>query len=123
AVGAAHLAGLGDVEEHPGVVGPDRRARHRAVQRQVALGDLDQGLGLDRFGHHFPFVRAFAFASPTGVSHSLYRLLRPLTRSKNAFWIFVVTGPRRPRPIVRPSTSRIGVTSAAVPVKNASSAM
>src|SRR5262245_66430393 len=104
------------------MVGPDRRARHRAVQRQVTLGDLDQGLGLDRLGHHFPFVRAFAFASATGVSHSLYRLLRPLTRSKNAFWIFVVSGPRPPAPIVRSSSSRIGVTSGAVPVKHASSA-
>jgi branched-chain amino acid aminotransferase len=36
--------------------------------------------------------------------------------------IFVVTGPRLPSPITRPSTSRIGVTSAAVPVKKASSA-
>jgi hypothetical protein len=32
-------------------------------------------------------------------------------------------GPRVPLPMARPSTSRIGVTSAAVPVKKASSAM
>ena len=34
-----------------------------------------------------------------------------------------VTGPRPPLPMTRPSTSRMGVTSAAVPVKKASSAM
>ena len=43
----------------------------------------------------------------------------PLVRSK-ACCSFSVTGPRRLAPICRLSTSRIGVTSAAVPVKKAS---
>ena len=59
----------------------------------------------------------------TLVSHSAYFGLRPLTMSKNALWIFSVIGPREPAPISMRSSSRIGVTSAAVPVKNASSAM
>jgi len=57
------------------------------------------------------------------MSHSAYLGLRPFTMSKNAAWIFSVTGPRWPAPSVMRSSSRIGVTSAAVPVKNASSAM
>jgi hypothetical protein len=59
----------------------------------------------------------------TLVSHSAYLGLRPLTMSKNALWIFSVIGPREPVPISMRSSSRIGVTSAAVPVKNASSQM
>src|SRR5450759_4815033 len=59
----------------------------------------------------------------TGASQSLWRSSLPLTTSKNAFCSLRVIGPRRPAPILRPSTSRIGVTSAAVPVKKASSAM
>jgi hypothetical protein len=43
--------------------------------------------------------------------------------SKNAAWIFSVIGPREPLPISMRSSSRMGVTSAAVPEKNASSAM
>jgi hypothetical protein len=44
--------------------------------------------------------------------------------SKNALWIFSVIGPRDPSlPSSMRSSSRIGVTSAAVPVKKASSAM
>jgi len=49
--------------------------------------------------------------------------LRPFTVSKNSDCRRVVTGPRPPLPIGRLSYSRIGVTSAAVPVKKASSAM
>ena len=59
----------------------------------------------------------------TLVSHSAYLGLRPLTMSKNALWIFSVIGPRVPLPSSIRSSSRIGVTSAAVPVKNASSQM
>jgi len=40
-----------------------------------------------------------------------------------AFWTASVIGPREPEPISIPSTERTGVTSAAVPVKNNSSAM
>ena len=43
--------------------------------------------------------------------------------AKNAAWILVVIGPRAPMPICTRSSSRIGVTSAAVPVKKASSQM
>jgi hypothetical protein len=46
----------------------------------------------------------------------------PLTISKKRFCSLWVTGPLA-LPMMRPSTSRIGVTSAAVPVKKASSAM
>ena len=49
--------------------------------------------------------------------------LRPLTTSKNIDCSFSVIGPRLPAPMTRLSSSRIGVTSAAVPVKKASSAM
>src|SRR5690606_29350205 len=59
----------------------------------------------------------------TLVSQWAYLGLRPFTMSKNAFWIFSVMGPRRPAPISTRSSSRMGVTSAAVPVKKASSAM
>ncbi len=59
----------------------------------------------------------------TLVSHSAYLGLRPLTMSKNALWIFSVIGPRLPLPSSTRSSSRIGVTSAAVPVKKASSQM
>ena len=59
----------------------------------------------------------------TAVSHSAYFGLRPLTMSKNAVWIFSVIGPREPLPSSMRSSSRIGVTSAAVPVKKTSSAM
>ena len=59
----------------------------------------------------------------TLVSHSAYFGFRPLTMSKNALWIFSVIGPREPAPSSMRSSSRIGVTSAAVPVKNASSQM
>src|SRR5688572_12018913 len=103
AVRAARLTLPCHVEEHARVARPERRVRHRAVQRQVLLGD-----------------RYFFF---TGVSHLCRFLSLPVTTSKNAFWIALVTGPALPAPITRPSSSRIGVTSAAVPVKKHSSAM
>src|SRR5687767_1175410 len=101
AVRAERLAFLRHVEEHARMQRPERRARRRAVQREVLLGYFDL----------------------TGVSHLRRFLSLPVTTSKNAFWIAFVTGPALPAPITRPSSSRIGVTSAAVPVKNASSAM
>src|SRR5688500_7655521 len=101
AVGTERLALLRHVEEHARVQRPERRARRRAVQRQVLLGYFDL----------------------TGVSHFWRFLSLPVTTSKNAFWIALVTGPALPSPMTRPSSSRIGVTSAAVPVKKASSAM
>ena len=97
----ATLAFLGDVEEYPRMQRPQRRAGRRAMQRQILLGDVYL----------------------TGVSPLRRFLSLPATTSKNAFWIALVIGPALPWPIIRPSSSRIGVTSAAVPVKKASSAM
>ena len=59
----------------------------------------------------------------TGASHAVCFLSLPWTISKNAACSFWVMGPGLPDPIFRLSTSRIGVISAAVPVKNASSAI
>src|SRR5205814_4748557 len=87
-------------------------AGQRAMQRQLLLGDLDLLRGVR--------VHFLAF---TGVSQWRCFLSLPVTTSKNAFWMALVTGPALPAPIWRPSSSRIGVTSAAVPVKKASSAI
>src|SRR6267143_2578771 len=114
AVRAAGLAFSCDVEEHARMSRPQRRARQRAVQRQLLLRHLDLLGGVRRAHLPLPF---------TAVSHCRRLRSLPMTTSKNAFWIALVTGPALPAPIVRPSSSRIGVTSAAVPVKNASSAM
>src|SRR4029078_5136030 len=62
---------------------------------------------------------------PTGVvagysRNSAKRSSRPSTVAKNTSWICLVIGPRPP--IAWPSTEAIGVTSAAVPHRNASSA-
>src|SRR5690606_41923146 len=65
----------------------------------------------------------FGLKDQTLESQWWYFGVLPDTASKKAFWGWVVTGPRAPAPIWRPSISRIGVTSAAVPVKKASSAM
>jgi hypothetical protein len=59
----------------------------------------------------------------TRVSQPACLALRPYTTSKYCACSFSVNGPREPLPIMRPSNSRIGVTSAAVPVKKASSAI
>ncbi len=58
----------------------------------------------------------------TGFNQSKCSGTRPCTKSKYFDCNFSVIGPRTPEPIIRPSSSRIGVTSAAVPVKKASSA-
>src|SRR5262245_63087775 len=84
AVGTARFPFLGDVEEHARVARPEGRARQRAVQRQLLLGDLDLGR----------FIRLQRRPrSPTGVSQCLRFSSRPLTTSKKAFWIALVTGP------------------------------
>src|SRR5215475_12561989 len=57
------------------------------------------------------------------VSQALKVSSFPCTTRKNACCSLCVMGPGRPLPIVRLSTSRIGVSSAAVPVKNTSSAI
>src|SRR2546422_7347939 len=107
AVRAEHLALLGNVEEHARMARPERRSRQRAMQWQILLRHLDQA-GV--VGAH----RCFA---ATGVSQWRCFLSLPLTTSKNAFWIAWVTGPALPAPMLRPSGSRIGVASAAVPVE------
>src|SRR4051812_869880 len=102
------------VEEYARMAGPERRAGQRAVQRQVLFGHLDELRAL--YGHFPPFLA-------TAVSQCRCLRALPVTTAKNAFWIAFVTGPALPSPMVRPSSSRIGVTSAAVPVKKHSSAM
>src|SRR2546423_5825096 len=114
AVRALALARRRHVDEHARMTAPQRHLRvgaeHHARTLQVLRAHLDHGFRLLHRAHTF-------------VSHSAYFGLRPLTMSKNAFWIFSVTGPREPLPSSMRSISRMGVTSAAVPVKNASSAM
>src|SRR5215813_13407920 len=114
AVWAAGFAFFRDIEEHARMPRPQRRAGQRAVQRQLLLGHLDLPGGVGRA--HLPFPL-------TGVSQARRFRSLPVKTSKNAFWIALVTGPALPAPIWRPSSSRIGVTSAAVPVKKHSSAM
>src|SRR5258706_11421364 len=115
AVGAERFVRLRHVEEHARMARPERRAGHRAMQRQVLFRHVDEPRAVG--GAHFaPFL-------PTGVSQSRRLRSLPVTTSKNAFWIAFVTGPALPSPMTRPSSSRIGVTSAAVPVKKHSSAM
>jgi hypothetical protein len=53
----------------------------------------------------------------TGVNHPRLSGSSPRTTARNRSWIRSVTGPRRPLPTAIRSTLRIGVTSAAVPVK------
>src|SRR5882672_3206697 len=124
AVRAEHLAQLRDIEEHPRMQRPHRRLGRGAMQGKIRLGDLHDA-ARPFVGAHQAFsleTRDGAF-SLTGESQSLCLATLPATTSKKSFWILVVTGPRVPAPIVRPSSSRMGVTSAAVPVKKASSAM
>ena len=115
AIRADRLAVPERIEEDARVARPQRRNRLRAVQRQVVCGNGDAAGGIDILSH-FQFPQTLA-------SQSLRAGTLPFTTSKNRLWIFSVTGPRLPAPIWRLSTSRIGVTSAAVPVKKASSAM
>jgi uncharacterized protein len=61
--------------------------------------------------------------SSTYVSQWAYFSVSPLVAAKKAPWSSLVTGPRCPSPTTRSSTSRIGVSSAAVPVKKHSSAL
>src|SRR5258708_38161411 len=53
AVGTKRLAVLDHVEENARVPRPERRAGHRAVQRQVLLGPLDPPSGI-RIAHFPP---------------------------------------------------------------------
>src|SRR5262249_33848107 len=64
-----------------------------------------------------------AASTGIGVSHPYRSSASPLLRAEDSFWRRSVTGPRRPEPTTMRSTERIGVISAAVPVKKISSAM
>src|SRR6266850_4064275 len=104
--------------------GPHRRLRRGAMQGKIGLGDLDDAPRLLVRAHQaFSFDTFAEVFSCTGESQSLCFATLPAITSKKSFWILVVTGPRVPEPITRRSSSRMGVTSAAVPVKKASSAM
>src|SRR5580765_7677810 len=58
-------------------------------------------------------LHAWVFAAGAYSSHCAHRSVRPCTVSRYADWTSSVTGPGWP--ITWSSTSRIGVTSAAVP--------
>ena len=113
AIRALGLAAVGHVKIDLGVTVPEfhvcqrARAEHATLMVQVFGRQLNYGLAHE----------------DTFVSQCEYFGLRPLTMSKNALWIFSVIGPREPQPSSIRSSSRIGVTSAAVPVKKASSLM
>src|SRR4030065_2099049 len=117
AIGARRIAARLDGQVDARVRIPVCVLRHRAVQGQVALGDHDDALGVV-----LPLAHA-DLAYLTGVSPAVGAAARPCTQSKYIACSLAVMGPRVPSPIARLSSSRIGVTSAAVPVKNASSAM
>ena len=110
AVGAHRKSGLRDIEIDARVTRPQGHPRIGTIDGQVVRLDLDR-VALADLAHRHTFV-----------SHDFFAALRPLTVSKNSDCNFVVTGPRLPAPIGRLSYSRMGVTSAAVPVKKASSA-
>src|SRR5699024_5564155 len=111
-----------DFNVHARVHAPQRRLGARAVQGEVCLGDHD-GFIQWRFditgvAHGRVLgdgVTDGAQAEATGVSQWWYLGFLPVTTSKSACCSRAVTGPRLPAPMRRPSTSRIGVTSAADP--------
>src|SRR5690349_6955855 len=72
----------------------------------------------------FALTAVYAVAATWhGVSQPCLSSRVPLITPKNAFCNCSATGPRLPLPIVILSIDRIGVISAAVPLKNTSSAM
>ena len=91
-----------------------------AEQGQSIRIDFDILLRVVLFGHALP--RFGIVIRYTCASQFEYLAFLPATMSKNAACNLAVIGPRLPAPMVRVSSSRIGVTSAAVPVKKASSA-
>ena len=106
-----------------------RWAEIRADARSIAASPVLDSAAADRQSRLRCGAACFQFAveswrhAATGLSQSPCFSFLPLTQSKNSFCNLAVIGPIVPLPMVRPSSSRIGVTSAAVPVKNASSAM
>src|SRR3954471_5535479 len=120
AIRALGGAAAGDVQVHARVAAPQLHVGLGAGAEDAAVGVEVLGGQLD---DRFLLCRCAAHGIQTLVSQCAYLGLRPLTMSKNAVWIFSVIGPRRPMPISTRSSSRMGVTSAAVPVKKHSSAM
>ena len=108
------------------VTGDEARVCLREGTAPRTLAELRRVLGLPvRVAAIEPaesFERRLADAYAQ-ASQSAWAGTLPFTTSKNRLWMRVVTGPRFPSPIWRLSSSRMGVTSAAVPVKKASSAM
>ena len=101
------------------------------VPRAVATVILAVGTGV-RDGLAYPCVGVLTGSQrvvvllgghSTWSSQSLYWSTSPRTVSKNTCCSFWVIGPGFPEPTSRSSTERIGTTSAAVPVRNASSAV
>src|SRR3569832_534669 len=150
AIGTTGAAGLGDGQKYAGMRVPQTHAVVRSVLRLFVSGVfvLILGIGFDgrlsrprRRSHlthlhlhllhsrcHGPGRRRCAADGSSHhlsarLSHFGYSRRRPCTWSKKVDCSFSVMGPRLPRHRQRPSTSRMGVTSAAVPVKKASSAI
>jgi hypothetical protein len=105
---------------------PRQRPRHRGIPADAssttACRDSDRTPAGRSHGPRRRAGRRRSSHAFTYVSHSARAALRPLTVSKNIVCSLVVIGPRTPSPMGRWSNSRIGVISAAVPVKKASSA-
>src|SRR5256885_10938496 len=82
AVGAEHLAQLGDVEEHPWMEGPHRRLGRGAMQGKIRLGDLDDAARrLVRAHQAFSLETLAETFSWTGESQSLCFATLPATTS------------------------------------------
>ena len=96
-------------------------APQTCVSTNSTTSALAEKICRDRYEDRGHSGRGYYFF--TGASHAVCFLSLPWTISKNAACSFCVMGPGLPDPIFRLSTSRIGVISAAVPVKNASSAI
>src|SRR5205085_12544697 len=95
------------------------------VGRVQRLVDHDRvGAVLERAHHR---RRDVARTGPHGHAHDVAHgatrtATSAATRSRYSAWRRSTVGPRRPSPIVRPSTDRTGTTPANVPVTNASRA-
>ena len=108
----------------PGYIEVDLGVGVPGLHAGQGAGTKDPALRVEVFGQqldHGGWFRHTGLVLQTWASQCAYFGLRPLTISKNADWIFSVMGPREPAPSGMRSNSRMGVTSAAVPVKKASS--
>lgn len=95
----------------------DEEARWRALALAAALFCPGHAAAV-----RDAYARRPAGQSRTYSFHSLYRSTSPRVAAEKISMISLVTGPGLPEPTLRSSTSAIGTTSAAVPVKKASSA-